>query len=133
MIKNKLLYLSMVIIFLSLISTSVYAQEDMVEIDNSVFENPRRTPSIFRHDEHNEKAEIEECNACHHIYKDGRIIEDESSEDQQCSDCHKLKAFGDTPSLMKAFHNNCTGCHKQKKNGPIMCGECHLWGKNKIF
>ena len=129
MIKNKLLYLSMVIIFLSLISTSVYAQEDMVEIDNSVFENPRRTPSIFRHDEHNEKAEIEECNACHHIYKDGRIIEDESSEDQQCSDCHKLKASSDSPPLMKAFHDNCIGCHKQKKNGPIMCGECHLWRK----
>jgi hypothetical protein len=27
--------------------------------------------------------------------------------------------------LRKAFHLNCKGCHQTKKQGPVMCGECH--------
>ncbi len=102
------------------------AQEDMSVIDNSVFENPQRPPSVFNHDEHNELAGIVECNQCHHVYEDGKLLEDESSEDQRCADCHELTDSGRIPGLMKAFHTNCKSCHREKKNGPLMCGQCHV-------
>ena len=109
-----------------LIPASAYSQEDMANVDNSAFDNPQRVPSVFRHDEHNETAEIEECNECHHIYEDGKKVEDESSEDQMCSDCHDLKSGNGQPPLRKAFHGNCMGCHQKEVKGPVMCGECHV-------
>jgi len=102
-----------------------WAQEDMIVVDNSVFDNPQRTPSVFVHDEHNENAGIDDCAACHHLYEDGELLEDESSEDQSCSDCHSLEGGDGQPALMKAFHGNCKGCHQQEGRGPILCGECH--------
>jgi len=119
------------IIALSIISLALgidaYSQEDMAFIENDTFENPRRPRSVFWHEEHNELARIEECNVCHHVYDDNnRLVEDESSEDQRCSDCHQLVASGRKPPLMKAFHLNCKGCHKAQKNGPTMCGQCHV-------
>ena len=69
---------------------------------------------------------IEACDECHHVYENGTKLADESSEDQMCSDCHELESEDDKPSLLKAFHLNCKGCHKENKNGPIMCGECHV-------
>jgi len=101
------------------------SQEDMTVLDNSVFENPQRPQVPFQHDRHNELAHIDECNECHHVYEDGKRIEDDSSEGQLCSECHGLKANGNQPALMKAFHLNCKGCHVQRKKGPVMCGECH--------
>ena len=110
-----------------LIFLSAYSQEDMMVVNSDAFDNPQRPPSMFRHDEHNERAEIEECNECHHVYNDdGKLVEDESSEDQRCSDCHELERSGRKPALMKAFHANCKGCHKEQKKGPLMCGQCHV-------
>ncbi len=103
-----------------------HSQEDMVNIENDVFENPKRPPAVFRHDEHNELAQIEECNECHHIFEDGRRLEDESSEDQRCAECHELEDNGNIPGLMKAFHTNCKSCHRAEKKGPVMCGQCHV-------
>ncbi len=120
------------VFILTLISISVfifvsaYSQDEMEFVDNSVFENPERVSSVFLHDEHNEKAEVEECNECHHIYEDEKLVEDETSEDQRCSECHEMEASGNMPALMKAYHTNCKGCHLEKKKGPIMCGECHI-------
>ena len=106
---------------------SAHAQEDMERVDNSVFDNPRRPPAVFPHDEHNELAQIEECSVCHHVYdKNDRLVEDESSEDQSCADCHSENGSDDRPRLIKAFHLNCKGCHQSAKKGPIMCGECHV-------
>ncbi len=107
---------------------SAYSQEDMMTVDNSAFDNPQRAPSVFQHDTHNETAGIEECSECHHIYEDGKKLEDESSEDQMCSDCHESKSADGQPSLRKAFHGNCMGCHQTQVKGPIMCGECHVKG-----
>jgi hypothetical protein len=98
----------------------------MIVIDSEAFENSRRPPAVFRHDDHNELAQIEECNICHHVYEDGELIEDESSEDQTCGDCHALQDNGRIPGLMKAFHINCKSCHRQKNKGPLMCGQCHM-------
>lgn len=102
-----------------------FSQEEMVVVENSVFGRPVRAPAIFEHDLHNEAAELEDCNVCHHLYVDGELVEDESSEDQACSDCHSVVDSGDNPSLRRAFHLNCKGCHLERDAGPIMCAQCH--------
>ena len=113
-------------VLLGLFAAATSAQEDMVVIDNSVFENPQRPPAVFKHDEHNELARIEECNECHHVYEEGQRLADESSEDQRCADCHELQDAGSKPGLVKAFHTNCKSCHREQKRGPLMCGQCHI-------
>ena len=105
---------------------AAYSQEDMTAIDNSVFPDPERSASIFNHEEHNEAAEIDECNECHHVYEGGVKLEDESSEDMLCSECHLMEDTDEQPGLMKAFHLNCKGCHLENQKGPVMCGQCHV-------
>jgi len=102
------------------------SQEDMVVIEDEGFQSRQRPAAVFKHDDHNEMAEIEECTECHHIYEDGVKLADESSEDQLCSDCHNEDASQGQPRLVKAYHLNCKGCHQKKEKGPIMCGECHV-------
>lgn len=103
----------------------VLAQEDMVVVDNSVFDNPTRPSARFEHDSHNEASEIDDCTVCHHVYEDGVRSEDESSEDLRCIDCHDGSKDGPEYGLRKAYHENCKGCHLEQKAGPILCGECH--------
>ena len=106
---------------------SAHSQDDVKFVPSDVFHHPQRPPAVFRHEEHNEVAGIEDCNECHHVYDDnGKRVEDESSEDQRCSDCHDLKNEGRKPGLMQAFHTNCKGCHEKEKKGPVMCGQCHV-------
>jgi len=107
---------------------TAYSQEDMEFVNNDSFPNPERVVAIFNHEAHNEAAEIDECNECHHVYEDGIQLEDESSEDMTCSECHAIKGSQGQPALMQAFHQNCKGCHLSEKKGPIMCGECHRKG-----
>jgi hypothetical protein len=123
--KQMIGVLAAAVLVLGLFFRSVYSQEDMTVVDNSGFDNPQRTASHFNHDEHNEAAGIEQCNECHHVYEDGKKLEDESSEDQTCSECHQEKDSGGQPGLAKAFHLNCKGCHMREQKGPVMCGECH--------
>jgi predicted CXXCH cytochrome family protein len=104
-----------------------YSQEDITALADDAFTNRQRPAAVFVHEEHNETAEIEECNVCHHLYQDGEKVEDESSEDMGCSDCHNVKKGGPTRPLMKAYHNLCQGCHKNEE-GPVTCGECHPRG-----
>ncbi len=123
--KHLLLILifAAVLVFLML---PAFSQEEMEVIEDRGFQTKQRPPAVFKHDEHNETAEIEECNECHHVYENGVKIEDESSEDQPCSECHSEENSDDQPRLVKAFHLNCKGCHQAAKKGPIMCGECHV-------
>jgi hypothetical protein len=123
--KKSVVYVLAFVIVSVFVFVSANSQEDMKRVDNSVFKDPERISSLFRHDEHNDNADLEDCSECHHIYEDGKKIEDESSEDQYCSDCHALKASGSIPALMKAFHMNCKGCHVEQEQGPVTCGECH--------
>ena len=109
-----------------LLGLPVFAQEDMVVVAGDSFEDQRRPAAVFRHDDHNESAEIEECNECHHVYENGQKVADESSEDQRCAECHTEEAIDNQPGLRKAFHLNCKGCHQSKNKGPVMCGECHI-------
>ena len=123
--KHLLLFLIFAVI-LALLIGPASSQEDMEVVEDAGFQKKQRPPAVFRHDEHNEKAEIDECNECHHIYENGEKLEDESSEDQLCSECHSVNSPDKRPNLVKAFHLNCKGCHRTKKIGPIMCGECHV-------
>jgi len=105
--------------------SSPRAQDEIDLLDESGFENSRRSAVVFLHDDHNDLAQIDECSECHHVYEDGVKLEDESSEDQKCSDCHGQKPSGAMPGLRAAFHLNCKGCHMKMKKGPVMCGQCH--------
>jgi len=105
-----------------------FSQEDITSLKDPAFGEGQRPAAAFVHEEHNEKAEIEECSVCHHVHQDGELVEDESSEDQSCSECHNVKEGYPTPSLMKAYHTMCQGCHQEKGSGPITCGECHPRG-----
>ena len=102
-----------------------WAQDEINLLDGAGIEKNNRSAVIFMHDEHNETAQIDECNECHHVYEDGQKLDDESSEDQRCADCHDLKSAGNSPGLRKAFHLNCKGCHLKESKGPVMCGQCH--------
>ena len=124
--KKYLLIVLLLPVLLALPVLPALSQEDMEFIENDGFSKRQRPPAVFRHDEHNENAKIEECNECHHIYEDGEKVEDESSEDQSCADCHSENGSDEQPRLIKAFHLNCKGCHQSAKKGPIMCGGCHV-------
>ena len=107
-------------------AAGVSSQENLKILRPDAFLNSQRPPVAFAHDAHNEKAGIESCNECHHVYgDDGQRIPDESSEDKSCSECHGLQDAGRQPGLMKAFHLSCKGCHQTLNKGPVMCGECH--------
>jgi hypothetical protein len=102
-----------------------YSQEDIAILKDNAFKDSQRPPAVFVHDEHNEKAELDECNVCHHVYEAGKKVEDDSSEGQGCSDCHSVEGGSPTRPLMKAYHNMCKSCHRENKAGPVTCGECH--------
>lgn len=114
-----------VLFILAVAVLSVYAQEDVTEVNDSVFNKRMRPAAVFRHDQHNEVAEIEDCAACHHVYENGQRVEDESSEDMECSECH-AKGAGYPMEVVNVYHSRCKGCHMEQKAGPIMCGECHV-------
>ena len=123
--KRTILFL-MVPLLVVILMIPAFSQEDMEVVDNEGFTKKQRPPVVFRHDDHNETAQIEDCNECHHVYENGEKLKDESSEDQSCSECHDEKSNGNTPGLKKAFHFSCKGCHLEQKKGPIMCGNCHV-------
>ncbi len=124
--KKRLLLVMMIPAIWVFLILPVLSQEDMEVVIDDGFQKRQRPPAVFKHDDHNDLAEIEECNECHHIYDNGEKQEDESSEDQLCSECHTEKSSENQPGLKKAFHLNCKGCHHAKKEGPIMCGQCHV-------
>lgn len=105
---------------------AAFSQDDITSLSDGAFESPQRPASAFVHDEHNEKAELEDsCNLCHHMYEDGVRLEDDDSIGIPCSDCHMLEAQGDQPGLRLAYHRQCKGCHVDRAMGPVACGECH--------
>ncbi len=117
-------------VLLSAAAFPVHSGEDTPTLDNTRFDRPQRPPAVFDHDDHNSTAGLDDkCSVCHHVYENGKLIEDESSEDSLCSECHGLSPTPENPvSLRRAFHTNCRSCHFESGKGPVLCGECH---KNK--
>ena len=113
------------VFFITVVILSGYTQEDIEAVKDTAFEKRLRPPVSFLHDDHNEKAAIEECDACHHVFEKGKKVEGESSEGISCSECHTPEKAETPLSLVKIYHARCKGCHLEKKAGPIQCGECH--------
>lgn len=108
------------------VATGQDEASEIIRMDTSAFETLRRPAALFDHDTHNENAELEDCEVCHHVWEDGRVVEGESSEDSPCSDCHGIQASGDNGmALANAFHTQCRACHIDIGKGPMLCGECH--------
>jgi hypothetical protein len=101
------------------------AQDEVRIVEDSAFETRLRPPVPFLHDAHNDKAGIEECSVCHHVYEGGRRLEDESSEDRECSECHGAPGRSGRLQLATVYHQRCKGCHEQSSAGPVQCSECH--------
>ncbi len=100
--------------------------DDYMNIDEEAFTKKQRPFVSFNHDEHNEMAGLEEdCALCHHMYEDGKLVEDESSEDMACSECHAKENDPKQMELAATYHKRCRECHVEKKQGPITCGACH--------
>ena len=124
--KRNLMAILLIAVFaLIVLVVASYSQEDVTTVNDSAFERHMRPAVLFSHDAHNEQAEIEECNECHHVYENGKKVEEDSSEDSECSECHVSEEENYPISLVKAYHINCKGCHLEKKAGPVMCAECH--------
>jgi formate-dependent nitrite reductase cytochrome c552 subunit len=125
LMRKNILFIGVLVGVLALAALTAYSQEDIEFVEDSGFASSMRPKPTFMHDEHNEKAGIEECNECHHVYEDGKLVEDESSEDQECSECHGAEGDEFPMELVRRYHLNCRGCHQAAKAGPVACGECH--------
>lgn len=108
---------------------SAFSQDDEDQfIKLEVLQPLSRPAALFAHDEHNEKAGLDDCAACHHGKDDqGKKDPDAYDVSEPCAECHKPAgeaAKGTTP-LMRAYHQQCISCHKQENKGPTHCAGCH--------
>ena len=129
MTVKKIAAAAALLVAVCLAAALVAAQDDMVKIEGAAFGSPERPAAAFKHDEHNEKAKLEDCAACHHAANDkGQLVRGESSEGTPCAECHAVKGGKGMP-LMRAYHRMCQGCHDKAGKGPTACGECHVRGQ----
>jgi len=127
--RKNILFIGVLMGVLALVAFTAYSQDDIEVVDDSGFASTMRPLPTFKHDEHNEKAGIEECSECHHVYDEqGNLVEGESSEDMLCSECHGSEGGEYPMGLVRAYHLNCKGCHESREAGPVTCGECHIKG-----
>ena len=105
---------------------AAFSQEDMTVVPSEAFATLERPPVAFVHDEHNEKAGLEDCVVCHHGQTEAGLMDlENSSEGEPCVSCHPVDPQGDETPLMRAYHRQCGDCHAQALKGPVACGECH--------
>jgi len=103
-----------------------FSQDDMEVVPTSAFDNPERPAAMFKHDAHNELAELDDCAVCHHGKTDAGLMDlENSSEGESCDSCHPVKPENGEIPLMRAYHLQCTSCHTAALKGPVACGECH--------
>lgn len=123
--KHRFAFLAASIGILVLSVSAALSQEDMKEIKASEFGEHTRPAAVFVHDAHNEKAEIEDCTACHHgKTADGKQDKEDNTAGTPCAECHSVDGKSGTP-LMRAYHQQCISCHTEKQLGPTHCGGCH--------
>lgn len=122
---KRVLTVAAVVACVFLYMIPAFCQDEITFLKDPAFVHPERPAAPFMHDMHNEKAGIEDCATCHHVWKDGKVVADESSEDQKCSSCHKVKAEAGKTSLRNAYHKLCINCHIKKDKGPVTCAGCH--------
>lgn len=103
-----------------------FSQEDMKVIASDAYSTLTRPPAVFVHDEHNEKAGVEDCVLCHHGGSDGVQDTSMSTEGIPCSDCHDVKPASNMTGLTNAYHGQCIGCHREQGKGPLACSQCHV-------
>ncbi len=101
------------------------SQEDIENVHDNAFKKLTRPAVAFFHDIHNDKAAIEECNVCHHMFEGKKRVEDDDSIGMECSECHYKEPENSISDLIRVYHLQCSGCHLKQKAGPVMCGECH--------
>lgn len=125
--KKTMIWIIVALSITALFILPALSQDDepSVLIDEG-FEKRQRPGSLFDHDAHMEYEDIEDCNACHHVYENGKKLADETSEGEACSECHQEKPDDGSTKLISAYHNQCKGCHEELKKGPLTCGECHV-------
>jgi len=125
--KRKALFILLLsAVMLLAAALAVPGQDDLTRLESDAFKSRQRPPVPFAHDSHNQAAGLSEaCDLCHHVYRDGKRVEDENSLGQSCGDCHALHEKGRVPGLMRAYHGLCTSCHRQSGSGPVTCGDCH--------
>jgi hypothetical protein len=126
--RKQLLWIQLAVMLAVVVFSGVCAlsQENVKAVDDSAFAERMRPKAVFFHEDHNQKAGIEECNKCHHVYNGTKLVEDESSEDKECSACHLSRKGESLLNLADLYHRQCKGCHVENKKGPIMCNECHV-------
>ncbi|MFP4531377.1 MAG: acidic tetraheme cytochrome c3 TmcA [Desulfobacterales bacterium] len=123
--RQVLTLLSIIGGLLLLSGIAAYSQGDILFVKDSAFDDPMRPPVKFHHDAHNQKAGINECSVCHHMYEDGEKLEYEASIGMECSQCHLSQNDNSKMDLIRAYHLQCRGCHLKEAAGPVFCGECH--------
>lgn len=103
-----------------------FSQADVSVLASKAFRADLKEPVPFNHDQHNEKAKLADCAACHHGEKDGKLDPKADSVGTSCAECHPAEnpKPGRT-GLMRAYHRQCAGCHESKGKGPLACGQCH--------
>jgi hypothetical protein len=102
------------------------SQEDMTVIAPEALGTLTRPAATFVHDQHNEKAGVEDCVICHHGGSDGVQDTTSSTEGTACADCHAVQPVKGATGLSKAYHQQCISCHEQNGKGPVACGQCHV-------
>ena len=131
------------LIILTIMADGTTHASDCFNINGeSIDSNTNTRPFVcFQHDTHNEKAALESCDRCHHVYDEqGNRVEGESSEDKSCFECHagnggSINADSSSENsdgskklsieLTVKYHKLCRDCHLSEKKGPVVCGECH--------
>ena len=126
--KNKFLTLCLALLAVTAMAGTLYSQDDIKQLADPAFAKPTRSAVPFMHDEHNQKAKIDDCKACHHAAKDGKIDPKGDSAGTKCSECHSVKGSAKGMPLMRAYHRQCGQCHEARGAGPVACGECHAKG-----
>lgn len=124
--RITILGIAMIATILCIVGMTGYSQEDIKMVQDGAFGKRMRPAVVFHHDSHNETAKIDDCTICHHVYRDGKKVDGESSEGMACSECHELKDKKNPIPLAIVYHNRCKGCHLEKKQGPVVCGGCHV-------